>query len=932
MKTVFFLILLAVCNFVFATDYYVQNGGNDQALGTSEDKAWATLGKVNSVFASLKPGDKILFRRGDTFYGSLIITKSGMAGSPITIGAYGTGEKPEITGFITINSWTSEGNGIYSTTVSSEDQTNMVLIDGVQYGMGRWPDNEYNIFESASSNVSITDNELTETNDWTGAEVVIRKNDWSLDRCNISDHTGNKIIYTSLGTTQIATPNHGYFIQDDLRTLNEFGEWYHDLSSGKLYVHFGTSSPSGKTIKVATLNSVIYLKGYHYITIDDIHVTGSIKNLLSCQINVNNYLTIKNSRIDFAGEYGIHLVGNNVFIQNNIIADCNQSAIRTVGKNENIISNVIRNVGIIPGQAFVGTQTSGILLTDDNCIVRYNTIENISYCGIGLSSVIKIVTIQNNFINNVLMTLNDGGGIYITSAGISRIIDGNIILNAKGNIAGTPHKGIYIARGIYLDVGSTNTTITNNTVANCNEAGFMIHRAQQNKMENNISYNNKYALLLQNASVGNIRNIELMNNIFFAKAPSQILIRFTSGIDDLLLFGTSDKNYFARPANDDKVFYTNSPSSGSNYRNLEGWQDFTGQDLNSMKSPVALTDTADIDFYYNASTSNKVISLSKPMIDVKGNKYKNSLTLLPYTSVILMPDPNPNQSVIPVYSISVIEDSNPDAVVIYYNNDLSNVSPPVSSFTVEVNGINRKIISVSISGNKVNLALESKIVYGDIVTIVYTKPATNPLQTPYGGQAASISAQAVKNNCSGPANKPPHISISSATKGTLLTSPATFIIDIEASDPDGSISKIELYNGNNKIGEMISAPYSYTLKNLTEGNYSITAVATDNLNSTSSSPTLDFQVIAYNTDQEIINLYPNPNNGCFSIDFNSSTEFQLGNYSIVIVNLSGKTVYQENLEYVTDARQLYLSHLDPGTYIVMIKSDLIIVTQKFIKT
>ena len=143
---------------------------------------------------------------------------------------------------------------------------------------------------------------------------------------------------------------------------------------------------------------------------------------------------------------------------------------------------------------------------------------------------------------------------------------------------------------------------------------------------------------------------------------------------------------------------------------------------------------------------------------------------------------------------------------------------------------------------------------------------------------------------------------------------------------------MELFIGNNKIGELTSVPYSYTLKDLSEGNYSITAVATDNLNSTSSSSSLDFQVISYNTDREVLNLYPNPNNGRFSIDFKESTELQPEYYSIVIVNLAGKTVYQNNLTHESETRQFDLSHLNPGTYIVMIKSDFIIVTQKFIKT
>ena len=48
--------------------------------------------------------------------------------------------------------------------------------------------------------------------------------------------------------------------------------------------------------------------------------------------------------------------------------------------------------------------------------------------------------------------------------------------------------------------------------------------------------------------------------------------------------------------------------------------------------------------------------------------------------------------------------------------------------------------------DKVLLTLASPVVYGDAVTVAYTKPSTNPLQTVAGGQAASITAMNVTNN------------------------------------------------------------------------------------------------------------------------------------------------------------------------------------------
>ena len=947
MKTTFSLIFLALSAIATATDYYVKNGGNDLNEGTSDATAWATISKVNSVFTSLKPGDRILFKRGDTFYGTLNITRSGVSGSPITLSAYGTGEKPVITGFTTLTSWISEGNGIYSAAIDSEAQTNMVTIDGVQYAMGRWPDNGYNIFENASTNVSITDNELSATTDWTGAEVVIRKNDWSLDRCIITDHTGTKLTYRSLGTVQDAVPGHGYFIQNDLRTLSKYGEWFHDHAAKKIYVYFGTSSPADKTVKVASLNTLIYTSEYDYITIDGLHIAGSISNLITCLNYISNDWTIKNSTLSFAGQDGIHLLGNRSNISNNSISHCNQLGIRAVGDDETITSNIIRNIGVIPGQAFNGANASGIAIAKNNCVIKYNTIENIGYCGIGLSSTADIITIQNNFINNVLLTLNDGAAIYTVAEGISRKIDGNIILNVVGNTDGTPYPGRYIARGIYLDVNTTKTIITNNTVANCSEAGYMIHRSHDNTLENNTAFNNGYGMYFQNNSGSNIRNNSLKNNLFIAKSSTQLALKFFSLSDDIPEFGTADNNHYARPIDDGNVFHTSSPSTGSKYRTLAGWQSFTGQDRNSKKSAVTVSDTSRIDFHYNPSTSNKVVTLNQPMVDVTGKKYSGSVTLLPYTSVILMPDPNPYTPPVPAVSGASVEESAPAVIVLGYNINLAPVIPATSAFSVTVNGTAKPVSSVAVSGKNVSLTLSNRVNHGDIVTLSYTKPSDNPVQSTEGAQAASFTSRSVTNNCAAPAttpasnpttttppnssptNQPPVISIASPTKGSSYTSPATIIIEVTAHDPDGTVKSVILYDGTRKLGEQTSPPFTFTLKDIEEGSYSIYATATDNMNASTRSNLLDFTVTAPKPEKGSFKIYPNPNDGNFSIDYDAPDDIE--EYKLAVVNSQGRTVLVEELSQDQYMKHFDLSYLVSGIYIVMISSNEIILTQKFIK-
>jgi len=77
-------------------------------------------------------------------------------------------------------------------------------------------------------------------------------------------------------------------------------------------------------------------------------------------------------------------------------------------------------------------------------------------------------------------------------------------------------------------------------------------------------------------------------------------------------------------------------------------------------------------------------------------------------------------------------------------------------------------------------------------------------------------------------NNPPVVSITSPASGATFTAPATITITASASDNDGSVSKVEFFNGGTKLGEATAAPYTYTWSNVANGTYSLTARATDN--------------------------------------------------------------------------------------------------------
>ncbi|WP_217604589.1 glycosyl hydrolase family 18 protein [Chitinophaga sp. GbtcB8] len=87
-------------------------------------------------------------------------------------------------------------------------------------------------------------------------------------------------------------------------------------------------------------------------------------------------------------------------------------------------------------------------------------------------------------------------------------------------------------------------------------------------------------------------------------------------------------------------------------------------------------------------------------------------------------------------------------------------------------------------------------------------------------------------------NHAPTVNITSPAGNASFTAPATVTINANASDQDGSITKVEFYNGATKLGEDNSSPYTYSWTNVGAGNYNISAKATDNAGAVTTSATV----------------------------------------------------------------------------------------------
>ncbi|WP_167856796.1 Ig-like domain-containing protein [Hymenobacter aquaticus] len=92
-----------------------------------------------------------------------------------------------------------------------------------------------------------------------------------------------------------------------------------------------------------------------------------------------------------------------------------------------------------------------------------------------------------------------------------------------------------------------------------------------------------------------------------------------------------------------------------------------------------------------------------------------------------------------------------------------------------------------------------------------------------------------------PTNVAPTVSLSVPTTGTVGTA---LTLNATAADADGSVAKVEFFNGATKLGEDTSAPYSLSFTPTAAATLSLTARATDNVGAATSTAVTSVTVTA----------------------------------------------------------------------------------------
>ena len=192
-------------------------------------------------------------------------------------------------------------------------------------------------------------------------------------------------------------------------------------------------------------------------------------------------------------------------------------------------------------------------------------------------------------------------------------------------------------------------------------------------------------------------------------------------------------------------------------------------------------------------------------------------------------------------------------------------------------------------------------------------------------------------------NKPPLVSIVKPVNNQSYSAPAYIHFEAAASDTDGRITRVEFYNGSTLLRTEYKYPYTYVWRNVPEGNYTITAVATDNWGAQTTSKSITVRVrsasaivsskpyaaIEKTALHDALSLMIIPNPASNNVNIYTSGLRQNKPATLSIISASGialKTMLISNA-----ATQLDVSSLASGVYMINIVSGDKILYKQFVK-
>lgn len=654
---VFIITCLFLTVAVTAKNYYVAITGNDSNTGVSLLTPWKSIDKVNTMMGRFVSGDSILFKRGDQFYGCVNVTCSGaLPSKPIIFSGYGNAATlPFITGSLPLTNWSVVKNNIWRAYFNNHSNyiTKVLTINGIPQEIGRYPNRSilndgngmkgWQLISSRVGDSTLVDQNLTNSPNFTGAMVVFKRNFYVMDRYPNVQHNGNQINYKAHTNCENGS---GYILINHQNTLDDQGEWCHDVVKDSIYL-YSTTNPNSMTIRAASLRRILMADGVKNVVFSKLGFCESNDTVSSAFVNKAGvcFVSPQNVTMDqclFRNHGGRVLCvsradGLGFTVSNSCFEENNGASIRVQwGSNYLIKNNIIKRCALL--STLRDHDDEGIIIsTLSNATVTGNLIDSVGHNGMHAYATTNS-TINKNIIKHHNLVLGDGGGIYTHFKHTALDISQNIISDGGDGNEGTPQPRRIKTRSIYFDGHSDGMICHDNTLYNSGDAAIFLQTDTKNvKIYRNTIYDcdyNIYGISKTSISSDTTRHCKdsIYNNIIVNKNRGFAIRNKKKN----QLMGSVDHNYFCMPYQKEPVFL-----KLEKLIPYKQWVD-SGLDLHSVVVPYQLDSLKQpakdyILFLVNTNNTDQTFSLGNIQYgDVKSNSYSGSVMLKPYSSMILV--------------------------------------------------------------------------------------------------------------------------------------------------------------------------------------------------------------------------------------------------------------------------------------------------------
>ncbi|TCI84892.1 Ig-like domain-containing protein [Tenacibaculum sp. M341] len=902
-----------------AKDYYVSSKtGNDSNPGTLNNP-FRTIQKAADIMNS---GDVCIIR-GGVYYEKVIVKDNNV------IFKNYNNEKVIVSGASPIKNWiaSKQGPGIYEAPFSGrETQFSMLFLNNKRQKMARWPNNT-------------TDEMMNPRNKQTGYEACeafpglkgrkrkkvvfpnlsgfprdhfkggvfrgITGKKWMNPMGTIVSSNGKELQVDAItkewvNAQPVVTDDTGYGYIFHLNALDMEGEWFE--SNNKIYFKPpGGRNPNNMNITAKKRKFAFDLTNRSSVTIQGINIHAAsleMVNTNSCKILKSSvqYLWPFFTRTGYAvskrEQGGIFIEGsNNLFKDSYIAHSWGHGIFVNKGRNNKIENCRLEDLG------WIGQFTSSIQNFGDNTIVTRSTLGSTGRFHIRTNGSMKVT---HNDIYDCMKMGQDAGSIQATNGG-----DWGNVLDLKGSefaynlihdsttLPWRRNKQFVLA--FYLE-GCSNYTVHHNIVYNFKtdidpEGTFVYLGPRFTHVENAYYYNNTMFNCdrgvtawqrIGNEGTGRFTNVRMWNNLLDAGAkdsentPGAGILRSINKQNEIRYAHNQANNIFVDPS---KGNFSLKPGSSP---------------INKGRNIFGITEG-----HVGSAPDVGAVEFGKNFPKAGANFNSNAFNL----------DTTPNTG----------GNNNPPSLAITYpkNNQKYTLGQNVYM-----------LANPSDSDGSI-----SKVEFYDGAQLLHSR-TTAPYEFPYrtapaGNRTIRIVAFddkgktteksvriLVENN-----NIPPSLTITFPKNNQKYALGQNVYMLANPSDSDGSISKVEFYDGAQLIHSRTVAPYAFSYRTAPAGNRTIKIVAFDNQGKTTEK---SVRILVGNNnffrsssitnnkkdDLELV-VYPNPADNEIYI-----SKLQSNHITWKLVNVLSEELLSGNTEKID------ISTLPSGTYYLILSNGL----------